>query len=791
MMRPAGAAVLFAVAALLIVLASRGSAPDGQPDSPHWVFFDPVAAAGTSAPALSPEALQNRARLGIPLVASDLPLPDSLFGIIVREGGRVRHASRWLRAISVEADASSLSRIATHPAVRALRPVAHLTRARAVTATTSVADESSLAQTDSAFYGRNWHALRELRIPTLHVLGFTGRGVRVAILDTGFEIGHEAFAGRSIVRARDFVEGDSDVTDPPGSGTLQSRHGTQVWSLLGGFRPGTIVGPAYEAQFILAKVDAEPGDTRADEDRWVAGVEWADSLGARVITSSVVFRADFTDRPPIPFSDLDGNTTITTRMADEAARRGIVVVTAIGNDGPGTGTLSAPADADSVIAVGAIDALGQAATFAGGGASARGPTSNGRAKPEMSARGVGMFAASTPGSSAYETALAGTSFSTPLIAGSVAAFIQAWPELSPVAVRRALLLAGSRPVGSNNDVGVGVPDVASAILFPDGIRTSGVATIDLDQRLTTIAPRFSWAAPLIQSALRPLVYRVDIATDPVFNRVIYSDTVREAFSLSTRLPLRPAQALWWRVVATASLGVQRASEVSGPISMPNWVRLVSPAPNQVTFVDSAQPRLTWAPLEAPPPVGPFTYDVQVLSAETGQPVQPTIQNLSTASLRVPRPLAPNIAYRWRVIARTPSGAADTVESASPFVVTSTARPPTTLLHQNFPNPFPATGGISTRIWFDLANQTTVELAVFDLRGRLVRRLVPAEPSCGTVSLDAGQYGRVLAGATPDPCVLTTWDGTDTNGASVSRGIYVLRLRADGREEFRRIVFLGR
>jgi hypothetical protein len=693
-----------------------------------------------------------------------------------------------LRAVSVDADARVLARLARHPAVREIHPVRQLHVASSASSPSSVSRAASFVQTDSAFYGPNWPAIRELGIPTAHVLGFNGRGIRIGILDTGFETAHQALAARQVVRARDLVENDNNVADVGGSG-VQARHGTQVWSILGGFRPGTVVGPAYAASFILVKVDAEPGDTRADEDRWVAGLEFLEQNGAALVNSSITFRDDFTDRNPIPYAQLNGNSSATSRAADEAARRDIVVVVAMGNDGPATGSLHAPADADSVLAVGAVDALGSPAVFPGG-ATGRGPTSDGQIKPELSARGVGLIGASTPGITSYQTGLAGTSFSTALMTGAVATFMQAWPELNAAAVRRALVLAGRRTT-RNNEVGAGVPDIAAAILFPEGLNNTRVEVIDQDDRLATIAPRFVWTAPLVHSALRPVLYRVEIATDPVFDNIVHTDTVREAFALTLRQPLRPALALWWRVVATAGLNVRRASVVSGPISMPNWVRLVSPEPTRVTFVDSAQPTLSWTPLEAPPPLGPFTYQVQVISAETGQLVQPAIGDLETSSVRVPLPLQANVAYRWRVIATISTGAADTAESASPFVVTSVTRPPATLLYQNFPNPFPRASGESTRIWFDLAERSNVELSVFDMRARLVRTLIPANAGCGRITLDAGQYGRESIGTDPDPCALTTWDGTDQNGDAVPRGVYILRLRAARRDEYRRIVFLGR
>lgn len=786
---------------LLLAGVSAGCSDEGQrPLRAYWILFETLAATSDLPAPFDERILEDRRRRGIAIYPNDRPLPDSLGAMLAREGARIRVVSRWLRAISVDADRAVLRRIATHPAVREIRPVGGLLAADGGGAADSSvstfagdtgkgSDSYAVQQQafDSAFYGPNWPVLRELGIPSVHQVGFTGSGIRIALLDTGFDPRHPALSGRILFRVRDFIENDDIVFDPPGVAG-PSRHGTRVWSLLGGFRPGLIVGPAYDAQFLLAKVDVEPGDTQADEDRWVAGFEWADANGARVIHSSVVFRWDFTDRPPIPYAELDGDTRITTRIADEAVRRGIVVVTAIGDGGPAAGSLSSPADADSVISVGAVDALGQAATFLNG-ASGRGPTADGRIKPEVSARGVGLVAADPGAITGYTAGLAGTSYSAPLISGAVGTFLEAWPNLGPMAVRTALLLAGRNAVNRNNAVGVGVPDVAGAILFPEGIHASSVTPIDLQGTLASIGPRFTWNAPLVQPAMRPILYRVEIASDPVFDRIVQSDTAREVFTLDVRQPLRPAPALWWRVVATTPLGVRYSSAVSGPFRVPSWVRLISPAPGAVTFVETPQPTLTWAPIEAPQPLGPFTYDVEILSSENGQLVQPTIRNLSTSQLRVPQPLVANLAYRWRVIARTAAGPADTVESASPFVVTSSARPPATLLYQNFPNPFPGPASGSTRIWFDLAEESAVELSVFDLRAGLVRRLIPAEESCGTVRLPAGQYGRGPPDQATDPCIALAWNGRDANGRIVPRGVYVLRMRVNGKVEYRRMVFL--
>ncbi|MGH7552065.1 MAG: S8 family serine peptidase, partial [Longimicrobiales bacterium] len=454
---------------------------------------------------------------------------------------------------------------------------------------------------------------------------------------------------------------------------------------------------------------------------------------------------------------------------------------------PAAGTLSAPADADGIIAVGATDLALQPAAF-----SSRGPTAHGRMKPELVARGVGILAALSTNLDAYEASLSGTSLSSPLIAGSAAIVMEAWPMLDATAVRNALILSATRAHSPDNALGFGLPDVGAAVLFPGGVTPATVATIDLDGNLTTIGPEFTWSVPLVHATAGSVLYTVEVGRDSLFRNLVFSDTVRDVTTYASRAALKPASSMWWRVRAQAAQGVRFVSSPARPFTMPGWVRLVAPDPVAATFVETPRPNLTWSPLSAPSPLGPLVYDVEILSP-AGQLVQPTIRNVTSSVVRVPQPLTPNQPYRWRVIARTQLGSADTVESASTFVVNVTERPPITLLQQNFPNPFPRPdlGTRETRIWFDLADATTVELIVFDLRGRLVKRLVPASPDCGTITLPPGIYGRTGVLVAPDPCVQTTWDGTDHAGRTVTAGVYVLRLRTAGQDQFRHMVFRPR
>jgi serine protease AprX len=793
--RRSALAVAFAA---LVALAACGvdeaAAPPGESHA-VWVWLDPAAAASELPPMVGDDVVAARAVLD-----TDRPVDPALVARIAATGAHVRTVSRWLRAVAVDADSATLARLHALPEVMRITPIRTGEPAAARSPdgrppAHPFAAAAAASQPDSAFYGATWAALRELNIPVLHELGFRGEGVRIAILDGGFFLGHESLRTRTVVQQRDFISRDDNVDLEPFDAPNQRRHGTLVWSLLGGLREGLLVGGAYEASFYLAKVRNIGSASRADEDRWVEAAEWADSLGVHIINSSIGFRDDWTDRPPIPYGQLDGNTTATTRAADEAARRGILVVVAIGNTGPATGSLWAPADADSIIAVGSVDRLLPGRVAVPTDISSRGPTADGRTKPELAARGANLVAASTFDAVSYEGGLIGSSFATPFITAGAALFRQAWPNLSIMAVRDALMLAGSDALRPNNVTGHGVPDVAAAIMFPGGIvlAANSLSSLDLQRSLTTVLPTFRWETPLVHARMRPILYTVQVARDSAFTDVVYSDTIREASLLTARAPLLPLERAWWRVIAEAPTGVQRVSPPQPRFRVPSWVRLLSYNEPEAVFTDSLRPTLSWAPLAAPAPVGPFTYDVHVISVATGQVVQQML-GLTTSSVRVPDPLVPNLAYRWRVIVRTQTGVSEIVESLAPFVVISDEAPPATILYPPFPNPFPnfATGITGMRVWFDLHEDGPVELHVYDLRGRLVRRLIPARADCGAVTLRAGLYGRgsqpINADAAPG-CALSAWDGSHERGHRVAAGVYVVRLRAAGVTDVKRVLFM--
>lgn len=232
---------------------------------------------------------------------------------------------------------------------------------------------------------------------------------------------------------------------------------------------GVIRGVAYECKFLLAKTEILDEEIIAEEDQYVAALEWGEALGADVASSSLGYLDWYT------YDDMDGETAITTQAVDYAVGLGLVCVTAMGNEGNSNWYyMIAPADADSVIAVGAVDSLGQIASF-----SSHGPTFDGRIKPEVVARGVATFAAGTGSPTSFISAN-GTSLSTPLVAGASALLLQAHPNWTPMMVREALMMTANSATSPNNDYGFGLIDVMAALDYNFGVVPGD---INLDETL--------------------------------------------------------------------------------------------------------------------------------------------------------------------------------------------------------------------------------------------------------------------------------------------------------------------
>lgn len=718
------------------------------------------------------------------LFARPEALLDDVATAVVEAGGRMRRRSAWLHAVSATLGRSALAAVRRSPLLTHIQPVAVFRAPPLPPARQQPVPRAPSPESHEARYGPSAMPLRQLNLFPLVHRGFRGKGIRIAILDTGFETQHPAFDSTNVIAERDFVQNDGVVRNEPsdtcatGTRSNASWHGTAVWSLLAANVPGSMIGIAPEAEYILAKTETVCFERRLEEDNYVAALEWADSLRARVASSSLGYFG-FDDGFSYTTSQLNGDFAVTTRAADIAAARGITVVTAMGNDGlgPRRPSLGTPADGDSVIAVGAEDSLGNLAGF-----SSRGPTADGRIKPDLTAPGVSVWVVDTTPSGFGRHS--GTSFSTPIIAGAGALLRQIHASVSAVDVRDALRRTGTDAANPNSDRGWGRPNTLVAATFPRGI----VIASPTDTVLSSVTPTFGWSTPDVPPFGLPVRYRLTVSREDPTGPTTLVDTTLEQNSATLRTPQRPRTRLSFTLDATAADTATLRHRSAAPYVVPSWVTLLTLDDPAGAAIREPRPVLRWSSPSVLSPPGPFTYDVQVFRADNGE-VEAQATGLDTTAFTPAADLELNTPYRWRVIARLGGDTART-ESRGTFLVVDESVPTVTLLFQNFPNPFPnaSIGQVTTCIWFDLATNGRVRLEVLDLRGHLVRRLIPS----GALGewRPAGRYGRPAVGASGRCDRDFEWDGRADNGLFVPRGVYIVKLETPDGTFFKRAVFLG-
>jgi serine protease AprX len=445
------------VRALLLIALLSGCAapPESAPfDGPAWVFFaDRV---DDAAPVrVDDRARRRRQREGRPAaLPADRPVDPSRLQALEDLGLTVRTTSRWLNAASVEAVADAWPALRSMDGVLDVRPVALAARLGEPGAVPRLPDLAREEPPPSPIgYGAAAEQVAQIRADALHGLGLTGEGVVVAITDTGFRLDHEALVPLlpRVLGAFDAIHGDDTVGADPDDDPRPERHGTLVLSALAASLDGTLVGVAPGVSLLLVKTESTVFEDPVEEDRWIAGVEWAEAEGADVLTSSLGW---FEWYPP---EDLDGATATSTRFINALVEAtGLLVTVSAANRGPDPQTLAAPADSPFVLAVAAANPDGSTAAF-----SSRGPTADGRTKPDVAARGVDVAVVDWEATEGLGSGT-GTSFATPLVAGGVALLRQAHPDWTRAELFEALRASGSRADAPDNAQGWGVIDLFSA-----------------------------------------------------------------------------------------------------------------------------------------------------------------------------------------------------------------------------------------------------------------------------------------------------------------------------------------
>ncbi|MEI2760177.1 MAG: S8/S53 family peptidase [Bacteroidia bacterium] len=414
---------------------------------------------------LSPRAINRRLQFGIAIDSSDLPVNATYLTAIQNTGAVILNTSRWLNEVTVDVSANP-SALATINALPFVKQTKLASRTSNKTSSKFSFEMESLMQRQSQTqkvasstayynYGNALNQIQMLHGDKLHDLGFRGDGKIIAMLDAGFYRVDSMTALDSlrahnrIIATYDFVDHNSNVYD-------DHTHGSMCFSIIGANDPGNIVGTAPEASFLLYRSEDAATEKLIEEYNWATAAEAADSAGADIISSSLGYTRFDDSTMNHTYSDMDGRTAPISIAANIASRKGIVVVSSAGNEGNGQWHyISAPADADSILTIGAVDAAGAYASFSG-----TGPSADGRIKPTVVAQGQGTFVSDPYSNTVFSGN--GTSFSCPVIAGLVASLWQAIPSANNMQIINAIVQSASQYSNPDSLLGFGIPNFDSA-----------------------------------------------------------------------------------------------------------------------------------------------------------------------------------------------------------------------------------------------------------------------------------------------------------------------------------------
>ncbi len=413
---------------------------------------------------LSERAIQRRIKQNIPLSLNDLPVTPAYIDSLKALGVTIYNKSKWLNSVTIDVENEDLlEKVYGLPFVN--RSATKKTP-RSISAGNDYAhhDKFELFGSVSYEYGSSLVHLTIHNGQLIHQQGFTGKGMQIAVIDAGFTRADvlpaftDLWSTDRILGTRDFVNRKSDIFN-------EHTHGTSVLSLIGGNIPYELVGTAPDAAFWLLRSEDGDSEYLVEEDNWVAAAEFADSVGVDIINTSLGYSTFDDPAQNHTYEDMDGNSTRVTIAADIAASKGILVVVSAGNEGDDPwGYITAPSDADSVLTVGAVDTSGVITAF-----SSRGPSADGRVKPDVCAIGRDNY---FQGSDGMVHRGGGTSYAAPIITGMAACLWQANPEATNMDIYSAIRESSHKYLNPDTLYGYGIPDFNLAnIICADKIDT--------------------------------------------------------------------------------------------------------------------------------------------------------------------------------------------------------------------------------------------------------------------------------------------------------------------------------
>ncbi|MEQ1676791.1 MAG: S8 family serine peptidase [Chitinophagaceae bacterium] len=415
---------------------------------------------------LSQRALDRRARYGIGIDSADLPVtPSYIIQIDNVPNVTILNVSKWLNIVSIlTTDPNAITAINALPFVQSVSGIA--SRSGEISGNTRdkfsgeaiIMDEPPVtSRTAADYFNYGTNSFNEIHLHNgefLHNIGLRGQGMHLSILDNGFS-NYTNLRGFDSVNVNGQVLGTWDFVAREANVINDGSHGMNCFSTIAANIPGQFIGKAPKASFWLFRTEDDASEYPIEEHNWVCAAERADSNGTDVISCSLGY-FDFDNASlNYVYANMDGNTTISARGADIAARKGLLVFNSAGNEGNGSWHfITTPSDADSVVCVGAVSSLGTV-----GGFSSYGPSSDGQIKPAMASVGVSALI-QTNGNTVGTSS--GTSFACPNMAGLGTCLWQGFPEYNNMKIIAALQQAGSIAATPNDRIGYGIPNLKTA-----------------------------------------------------------------------------------------------------------------------------------------------------------------------------------------------------------------------------------------------------------------------------------------------------------------------------------------
>lgn len=407
---------------------------------------------------LSAAAIKRRLKNKVAITEQDLPVNQAYIQEIKATGALIVYPLKWINGVLIKEKPKNIAKIKALKSVASLyknMPLDSSSDLRLQVQANQISDDANALD-----YGISLPQITQLGVDQMHAKGFSGKDIKIAVLDDGFSRADQIGFLQAIYTDKRLL--GTLVTNPNLNSVYEGgAHGTQVWSTIAAQAPGRLFGTAFQAQFAIAQTEESEHELLVEEANWMRGAEWADSLGTDIISSSLGYSEFDNSRYNHRYTDMDGRTTLVSKAAAWAASKGIICIISAGNQGSDSWKyITAPADADSILSVGAVDRTGLRASF-----SSIGPSADLRIKPDIAAMGLATIAGLPSGSFG---SISGTSFSAPLIAGLVAGIMQANPQKTAQEIIQVVRKSGTQASKPDQLLGFGIPhfDRISQLLNP-------------------------------------------------------------------------------------------------------------------------------------------------------------------------------------------------------------------------------------------------------------------------------------------------------------------------------------